>query len=84
MGETSPNQGGMKLAILAALALALIGTNVFLFYSVSNLRTEVTEMKGSLLAEIAIVRESSTTTTAVTQQHTLQRGRQTGLSSWRG
>ena len=84
MGETSPNQGGMKLAILAALVLVLIGANVFLFYSVSNLRTEVTEMKGSLLAEIAIVRESSTTTTAVTQQHTLQSGRQTGLSSWHG
>ena len=69
MGETSTNQGGMKLAILAALVLALIGTNVFLFYSVSNLRTEVTEMKGSVLAEIAKVRESSSITTATNQQH---------------
>jgi hypothetical protein len=59
----------MKLAILAALVLALIGTNIFLFYSVSNLRTEVTEMKGSLLAEIAKVREGSTFITAMNQEH---------------
>jgi hypothetical protein len=69
MDETSPNQGGMKLAILAGLVLALIGANVFLFYSVSNLRTEVTEIKGSLLAEIAKVRESSSITTAANHQH---------------
>ena len=69
MGETSPNQGGMKLAILAALVVALIGANVFLFYSVSNLRTEVTKIKGSLLAEIAKVRDSSNITTAANHQH---------------
>jgi len=69
MPENSPRGDNLKLAVLASLVAGLIGANLYLFHSVTSLRTEVTEMKGSLLAEIAKVRESSLLTVTTNRQH---------------
>lgn len=59
----------VTIPILFGLVIALVAANVYLFVSVAGLRTDVSNMKGSILAEIAKVRETSSISTAASREH---------------
>jgi len=73
MSESTPTQparsGGVHLPILFGLVIALVAANGYLFYSVDNLKTEMSKMQVSILAEIAKVRETSDMTTSASRQN---------------
>ncbi len=75
MSEVAPNpapapkSGGVHLPILFGLVIALVAANVFLFYSVSSLKSEMSKMRVSILAEIAKVRETSALSTHASRQN---------------
>ncbi|MGI8742468.1 MAG: hypothetical protein ACR2NN_07830 [Bryobacteraceae bacterium] len=55
-----PSTGsGMKIPLLFGAVLALLAANVYLFFQVSNLRSELGKTHDSMLAEIDKVREAS-------------------------
>jgi len=75
MSEFTPNpahpekRSGLHLPILFGLVIALVAANGFLFYSVDNLKTEMSKMRVSILTEIAKVRESSDINTQTSRQN---------------
>ncbi|MEN6534548.1 MAG: hypothetical protein ABFD60_02375 [Bryobacteraceae bacterium] len=64
------NRGGnIQIPILFGLVLAIAAATIYLFVWVNGLKTDLTGMRDSLLAELAKVRETSSVTTASNQQH---------------
>jgi len=55
----SGSGSGLRTAILFGAVLALIGANVYLFYQVSDIRSELTQTREALLTEISKIHETS-------------------------
>ncbi|HLJ18134.1 MAG TPA: hypothetical protein VKV15_26815 [Bryobacteraceae bacterium] len=58
-----PSGGGLKIPILFALVIALIGATVYMYVQLDHLRNDVDKTRDSLAEEIGKLRESSTVTT---------------------
>ena len=68
-GTPPSSGGGVKIAILFGAVLALVGSNVYQYVQLNNLKTEIGKTKESLLTEIASAKETS----AVTAQTSTRR-----------
>ncbi len=60
---------GAKIPILFGAVLALIGACVYLFYQLSQVRTELAQTRESLSAEISKMYEASTVTTQTSRRN---------------
>jgi chromosome segregation ATPase len=74
MSDPAPNQpnpvyvntnsgSGVKIPILFGAILALIGASVYLFYQLSQVKTELAHTRESILDEVSKMKETSTVTT---------------------
>ena len=67
---SQPEAGsGLKIPILFGVVVALLAANVYLFWQVDQVRTEMAKMRESLLTEISSLRESSSVTTQTSRRH---------------
>jgi chromosome segregation ATPase len=60
---------GVKIPILFGAVLALIGASVYLFYELSQVRSELAQTRESLSAEISKMYETSTVTTQTSRRN---------------
>jgi len=60
--------GGIKIPILFGAVLALVAASVYLFYELSQVRSELAQTKDSLSAEISKMYETSTVTTQTSRR----------------
>lgn len=60
---------GSKIPILFGAVLALIGASLYLFYELSQVRSELAQTKESLSAEISKMYETSTVTTQTSRRN---------------
>ncbi len=63
--------GGVKIAVLFGCVIALIAANVYLFYQLNQVKTDLTKKNDALAAELDRVKESSTIT-AQSSRRTVQ------------
>jgi hypothetical protein len=61
--EPPSGGGGVKIPILFGIVAALLAANVYLFLQVDGLKTELTQMRESILTEVSDLRETSSITT---------------------
>ncbi len=66
----SSSSSGLKIPILFGAVLALVGASVYLFYELSQVRTELAQTRESLLAEIEKVHETSTVSVQTSRRTT--------------
>ena len=69
--QVDPPEGrsGLKVPILFGIVIALLAANVYLFYQVDQVRTEMSKMHESLLTEMSNLRETSSVTTQTSRRH---------------
>ncbi len=60
---------GLKIPILFGVVIALLAANVYLFWQLDQVRTEVSKMRESLLTEMSNLRETSSVTTQTNRRH---------------
>lgn len=66
-----PSSGSaLKIPILFGAVLALVAASVYLFYELSQVRTELAQTRDSLLSEIAKVHETSNVSTQTSRRTT--------------
>lgn len=64
-----PSSGsGLKVPILFGAVLALVGASVYLFYQLSELRTELGQTRDALEAKISEIHETSTVSTQTSRR----------------
>jgi len=63
-----PSSGGVKIPILFGAVLALVGASVYLFYQLSQLRTELDNTRDALQAKISEIHETSTVSTQTSKR----------------
>src|SRR6266404_4450285 len=66
----SSSGSGLKIPVLFGAVLALVGASVYLFYELSQVRTELAQTRESLLAEIEKVHETSTVSVQTSRRTT--------------
>ena len=59
----SSSGSGLKIPILFGAVLALIGATVYLFYQISDVRSDLAQTREALLTEISKIHETSAVTT---------------------
>jgi F0F1-type ATP synthase membrane subunit b/b' len=64
-----PAKGGVTTPILIGIVIALVVANAVTFVWLNNLKGDVATMRGSILAEVAKVRETAELTTSSSRQH---------------
>jgi hypothetical protein len=64
-----PAKGGVAIPILFGIVFALVVANAVTFVSLGNLKQDVATMHGSILSEVAKVRESADLSTSSSRQH---------------
>src|ERR1017187_5671252 len=64
----SSSGSGLKVPILFGAVLALVGASVYLFYQLSEIRTELTQTRDALEAKIAEIHETSTVSTQTSRR----------------
>jgi chromosome segregation ATPase len=68
MTDSSPNPGGVKIAILFGAVAALTGATVYSFYQVHKIQMELVETRELLATQIAGMQETSTVTTETSKR----------------
>jgi chromosome segregation ATPase len=61
---------GVKIPILFGCVIALVGASVYLFYQLSQLRTDMADMRDSLSAEISKLSEESSVSVQTARRNT--------------
>ncbi|RPI08141.1 MAG: hypothetical protein EHM65_10700 [Acidobacteriales bacterium] len=64
-----PAKGGVSIPVLFGIVFALVVANAVTFVSLGNLKQDVATMRGSILSEVAKVRESADLSTSSSRQH---------------
>jgi len=67
--STAPSRSNIQIPVLFGLVIALVVANVVLFVWLDNMKRDTAQMRDSLLAEVARVRETHTLTSASSRQH---------------
>ena len=67
--STAPSKGSFQVPVLFGLVIALVVANVVLFVWLDNMKRDTAQMRDSLLAEVAKVRETHTLSSASSRQH---------------
>jgi chromosome segregation ATPase len=62
------NSSGVKISILFGAVIALLGASVYLFYQVSQVRSELAETRDSLANEISKLNETSNVSTQTSRR----------------
>ncbi len=60
---------GLKIPILFGVVLALVAANVYLFWQVDQVRTEMSKMRESILTEVSNLRETSSVSSQTSRRH---------------
>jgi hypothetical protein len=64
-----PERGpGLKIAILFGIVIALLAANVYMFFQLGQVRTDVAKMRESILNEVSSVRETATLDTQTSRR----------------
>src|SRR5258706_1610796 len=66
----SSSSSGLRIPILFGAVLALVGASVYLFYELSQVRTELAQTRESLASEIEKLHETSNVSTQTTRRTT--------------
>jgi len=66
----APESGsGLKIAVLFGIVIALLAANIYLFFQIDQVRTELTAMRESVLTELSNLRETSSISTQTNRRH---------------
>src|SRR5580700_9670345 len=66
--SNSGSGSGLKVPILFGAVLALVGASVYLFYQLSEIRTELAQTRDALEAKITEIHETSTVSTQTSRR----------------
>src|ERR1700738_3630195 len=58
----APSTGGVKIAILFGVVIALVAANVYLFIQINSMQADMKKTNEAMLAEISKVRDASALT----------------------
>jgi phage shock protein A len=67
--HTEPQRSGLLIALVAGALIVLVAANIYLYVQIDRVRTDVANVRESLLTELSKLRDASSVTTASQARH---------------
>lgn len=67
--HTEPQRSNLLIALVAGALIALVAANIYLYVQIDHVRTDVAQVRESLMTELSKLRDASSVTTASQARH---------------